>query len=369
MKKWQNKYVIGLTGNIATGKSVVRKMLEYLGAYGIDADTLGHRAFMAGSPGYKQTIEEFGVQILNDQGQIDRNNLSKIVFADPKSLIRLESIVHPLVYQGIDFLVRHTSSKVIIIEAIKLLEGDLYTLCDSIWVVNASVETQQYRLMQKRKMNEVNARNRIQAQSAQERKLAIADVIIQNDNSFEDTWEQVVYAWLQLFPEDIDKIQSKKNSKSGSTLTIQRAYPYHAQDIAYFFAQYGYNKRKMSKLEVMAEFSKKTYLILQIDDKIVGLMDWQVDDFVARAGGLCMVPHLSQVEGMRLFLEEIERSIQEYPCEVVLLFIPPRLAQKKYGWQDFGYEIKAIEELLSQTWQDAAREFVPAESVMLFKRL
>ena len=83
MSNWPGKFVIGLTGNIGTGKSVVRKMLEHLGAYGIDADALAHRAMAKGAPGYKPVVDIFGSWILDPQGQIDRNKLGKLVFTDP----------------------------------------------------------------------------------------------------------------------------------------------------------------------------------------------------------------------------------------------------------------------------------------------
>ena len=104
MSAWPGKYVIGLTGNIATGKSVVRKMLEHLGAYGIDADALGHRAIAIDAPGYQAVLTTFGRWVLASDGQVDRAKLARVVFADPDALARLESIVHPLVGQAIDGL-------------------------------------------------------------------------------------------------------------------------------------------------------------------------------------------------------------------------------------------------------------------------
>ena len=82
MSAWPGKFVIGLTGNIATGKSVVRRMLEHLGAYGIDADALGHRAIAKGAPGYQPVLDTFGSWILNSGGHIDRTKLGRVVFAD-----------------------------------------------------------------------------------------------------------------------------------------------------------------------------------------------------------------------------------------------------------------------------------------------
>jgi dephospho-CoA kinase len=93
MSAWPGKYVIGLTGNIATGKSVIRRMLEHLGAYGIDADALSHRAMAKGAPGYAPVVQHFGQWILASDGQIDRSKLGRIAFADPEALKKLETII------------------------------------------------------------------------------------------------------------------------------------------------------------------------------------------------------------------------------------------------------------------------------------
>ena len=79
--RWPGKYVIGLTGNIATGKSVVRKMLEHLGAFGLDADALSHQAIARGGPAYGAVIKHFGEWLLTDTGEINRNRLGRLVFA------------------------------------------------------------------------------------------------------------------------------------------------------------------------------------------------------------------------------------------------------------------------------------------------
>jgi len=120
MSAWPGKYVIGLTGNIATGKSVVRKMLEHLGAYGIDADALSHRAIAKGAPGYKAVTDAFGKWVLGTDGHIDRGKLGRLVFSNPEALTTLEEIIHPLVRGAIDMLVRRAGHKIIVIEAIKL---------------------------------------------------------------------------------------------------------------------------------------------------------------------------------------------------------------------------------------------------------
>lgn len=200
MSAWPGKYVIGLTGNIATGKSVVRKMLEHLGAYGIDADALGHRAIAKDAPGYKAVLDVFGRWILAEDGQIDRGRLARVVFSDPDALKQLETIVHPFVRQAVDILVKRSTQNVVVIEAIKLLESPLRQSCDSIWVTYAPPEIQLGRLIQKRKMNEESARQRINVQEPQEQKVAVANIVIRNEGSYEDTWKQVSSAWAQAFP-------------------------------------------------------------------------------------------------------------------------------------------------------------------------
>lgn len=195
MSNWPGKYVIGLTGNIATGKSVVRKMLEHLGAYGIDADALSHRAIARGAPGYRKVLDTFGGWIMDESGEIDRARLGGIVFSDPEALQQLEAIVHPLVEQGVDLLIRRANPRVVVIEAIKILEGGLGKACDTIWTTYAPESVQKARLMQLRNMSEQETLLRIHAQPAQEVKTAAADLVIQNTGSFEDTWKQVLAGW------------------------------------------------------------------------------------------------------------------------------------------------------------------------------
>ena len=185
------KFVIGLTGNIGTGKTVVRRMLEHLGAYTIDADALSHRAIAKGAPGYQPVLETFGKWILDGDGEINRSKLGDLVFRDPAALEQLEGIVHPLVRKAVDVLVRRASQPVIVIEAIKLLEGDLRKICDSIWVTYAPQVVQIERLTRKRKISREEALQRINAQAPQNGKIAAANVVIRNIGSYDDLWKQV----------------------------------------------------------------------------------------------------------------------------------------------------------------------------------
>jgi dephospho-CoA kinase len=196
VSRWKDKYVIGLTGNIAVGKSLVRQMLQSMGAYTIDADGLSHQAMMPGAPAYLPVVEMFGKFVLDSNGYVNRQTLGNIVFTFPDALTKLEAIVHPIVNQAIMTLAGRAKQRVIVIEAIKLLESqNLSQVVDAIWVVDASPETQMKRLVEKRKMSEEDARRRIMAQRSQADKLKRAAVIILNDGNPEETWKQVQVGW------------------------------------------------------------------------------------------------------------------------------------------------------------------------------
>jgi dephospho-CoA kinase len=368
MSAWQGKYVIGLTGNIATGKSVVRKMLEHLGAYGIDADALSHRAIAPDAPGHQPVVDTFGKWILQPDGQIDRARLGRLVFSDPQALGSLEAIVHPLVRQAIDLLVRRARQKVIVIEAIKLLEGSLAAACDSIWVTTASEEIQLSRLTKKRAMSAETARQRIAAQSSQAEKVKAAQVVIDNSGSFEDTWHQIQTAWGKFVPAGLIKAEQARAVPKG-TPVIERAGPRQAEEIAGFITQMSKGRRRFTKSDVMAAFGEKAFLLLKIDDRLVGLAGWQVENLVARASEFYLEPGLVLGEVVRVLLDEIERASFELQCEVLLLFLPPHLARHHSVWGVLGYEVRAAQDLEVSAWEEAALESLPVGMVMFFKQL
>ncbi len=198
MGRWANKYVIGLTGNIAMGKSLVRKMLEHLGAYTLDADGLAHQVMAPGAPAYGPVIETFGKWLLDSEGRVDRNKLGAVVFAHPEALNRLEALTHPIVSQGVDTLINLSKRPIVVIEAIKLLETVLGQQVDTIWVVDAAPQIQLERLMTKRGMSEYEARKRIDSQNPQRDKLARASVVITNNGNAQDVWVQVEREWNRI---------------------------------------------------------------------------------------------------------------------------------------------------------------------------
>jgi len=198
---YKNLYLIGLTGNIACGKSTVIAMLRELGAQVIDADAVTHALQQPGQDVYRQIVAAFGTQILvSPNGPINRPVLGAIVFSDPAQLKRLEQIVHPAVhayiYQWLDVVATASDQPgVAVIDAIKLLEGGWKQVCDSIWVVTCPPEQQLMRLITTRGMEESEARRRITAQPAQSEKIAQADVLIDNSGSLVEIQQQVRAAW------------------------------------------------------------------------------------------------------------------------------------------------------------------------------
>src|SRR5688500_16820395 len=116
------------------GKSLVRQMLQHLGAYTLDADGLAHQIMAPNAPAYKPVVQMFGRFILTPDNQIDRNKLGAVAFSHPEALQALERITHPVVIQAIDTLISRARHKVVVVEAIKLIETDLANQVDAIWV-------------------------------------------------------------------------------------------------------------------------------------------------------------------------------------------------------------------------------------------
>jgi dephospho-CoA kinase len=368
MSAWPGKFVIGLTGNIATGKSVVRKMLEHLGAYGIDADALGHRAIARDAPGYQDVVDTFGKWILAPDGQIDRTKLARVVFSDPDALGQLESIVHPLVGQAVDILIRRSSQKVIIVEAIKLLEGPMRQACDTIWVTYAQKEAQISRLTQKRGMSSAVAHQRVNSQLPQIEKVKAANTVIHNEGSFEDTWRQVTTAWQVLFPTFESGIFKPITAPKGVML-VEKARPRHAAEISALISRLSDGRKKPTSEEIMAAFGEKAFLFLKLDGAPIGIVGWQVENLVERTDDVFIEPNQSLSKAMEILLNEIEATSHDLQCEIALLFLPPELSAQVEVWTSLGYEMCTIESLGVRAWQEAAQETMGKGESMFFKQL
>jgi len=366
------KIIIGLTGNIATGKSMVRRMLEHLGAYTIDADALSHRVIFKGAPGYQPVLDKFGTWLLDKDGQINRDKLGKLVFSDGQALAQLEDIIHPYVNQAVNLLAGRASQKVIVIEAIKLLESSLRNQCDTIWVTDATQEVQVERLIRKRGMKEEDALQRVHSQSAQKEKLASAKVIISNNGSFDDLWKQVNEAWKKLLPEAKSEPATQvlpKPEVGEESYTLQRGKPRDSQKIANLITRLSKGKQTMTKDDVMEAFGEKAFLLLQLGEELVGMAGWQVENLVVRTLDLYLDPKATVDKSLPLLLNEVERASSELQCEASLVFPPMELVGFDSVWKQLGYERRTPDTLGVDVWADAAIESMPKGSALFFKQL
>jgi dephospho-CoA kinase len=194
-------YLIGLTGNIASGKSTVRQMLEQLGARAIDADALAHAVLLKGTPVFQAVADTFGVDILRDDGEVDRAKLGALVFGDPVRLEKLESIVHPAVSISLARILSEAREPIVVVEAVKLIEAGLDRYCDAVWIVTAPQAEAKRRLIEDRGLGEIDALIRMRAQPPLKDKLKFATVVIDNGGSIEATRDQVARAFRSVHPE------------------------------------------------------------------------------------------------------------------------------------------------------------------------
>jgi dephospho-CoA kinase len=192
-------YIIGLTGNIASGKSTVAAMLGQLGALVIDADAVAHEVMKAGTSVYLAVVARFGRGILAQDGEIDRATLGAIVFNDTQALDDLEHLTHPAVIAQTLEQLRMCKREIAVVEAIKLLEAQIQHHCNAIWVVTCT-RAQQVERLRVRKLTDSQIELRIDAQPQLWKKLKAAHVIIDNSGCPEMTRQQVQAAWQDIAP-------------------------------------------------------------------------------------------------------------------------------------------------------------------------
>ena len=197
--------ILGITGNIASGKTAVGSMLLELGVKRyIDADAVVHKLYQSGQPIAIQLAKVFGSSVIASDGSVDRKALGPIVFQDAEAMRRLEAIVHPAVGVAlISELAQVGPSGIAVIDAVKLLESDSGKFCQSKWLVICSEEQELARLITRNALSEEEAWARIHAQPPIAPKLALVDEVIDNSGSLEETRRQVQAAFerfCQRFP-------------------------------------------------------------------------------------------------------------------------------------------------------------------------
>jgi dephospho-CoA kinase len=196
-------YILGLTGNIASGKSTIGLMLLEMGAeVYIDADQVVHELYLPGQPLVGELALVFGEEIVDPAGGIDRKILGQIVFGDPTKLRRLEQLVHPAVETALLSSLRQLAEMgpnvIGVLDAIKLVESGYEQLLHSFWLVTCSPSVQLERLIQRRGMSEDEARLRLASQPDLEPKRARATEIIDNNGNLDQLRGQVSAAWKRF---------------------------------------------------------------------------------------------------------------------------------------------------------------------------
>ncbi len=194
----QGPRIVGITGGLGSGKTTVCDFLRQGRAPVISADEISRCLMRPGHPIYDRTVEEFGADVLDADGQLDRRLLGERVFSDAEARRRLNEITHPAI---VDEMWRQVSrakgqgAQVVVLDVPLLYEAGLEAMCDEVWVVWCRPEQQVRRVVQRDGLSEDEARRRLEAQMPLEQKVQRADRVIDNSGSKESLVAQVEEAW------------------------------------------------------------------------------------------------------------------------------------------------------------------------------
>ena len=316
-------YLLGLTGNIAAGKSVVRQYLENAGALTVDADRLAQATYLPSGPAYQPILDRFGEDLKMADGQINRSRLGRIVFSDPQALQKLEGIVHPLVSQELTRILETTSAGMVVIEAIKLFESDLAHICQQVWTVVAADDVRLQRLVDQRGMSEAEAWARIQSQPPQEEKVKRSDRVISTDGSFKEVFDHV-QAVLHTLPE----------LSTGPEITQDDVLvrPLSAEDLPAIAPLIANPELPLAPSEV-ADLPYRWYgsvsaLGLWQGGALQHLLSWKIEHFLAMLRAIH--PSWCETEHWPLLLQALSENAQQHACKALVIptsLVRPGLAK------------------------------------------
>lgn len=195
-------HVIGLTGGIGTGKSVVAEILREHGAEILNADFVGHEAYLPSGPAYEDIVAEFGTEVVAEDGTIDRKKLGPIVFADPAKLQRLNAITHPRIKEMMREKLgemAEAGTEIVVLEAALLFDAKWEDLTDEVWVTAVDPDTAARRAAERSGIPVEQVLERIQkAQMANDERLRRADIVIDTSGTLEETRRRTLEAWRRL---------------------------------------------------------------------------------------------------------------------------------------------------------------------------
>lgn len=414
-------YVIGLTGNIATGKSTVCSILEQLGARVIDADQIAHAVLKRGTPAWRSVVEAFGYDILQYDGTVDRRKLGGVVFGNPAKLRTLERITHPAVGTELALLVRNAlnapdaGEQVVVVEAVKLYEAGMHEYMDALWVVTAPPAEQKRRLMQERGMSESEAEARLRSQPALDEKVERADVVIDNGGSIEETRVQVMRAfaaldpskggdktplmlgWLRIAPPgtqvpapdssqplragngDAREVGSSPIPRDGvaaETLppanvewTVRRAKPGDARLLAELLMRIEARAEPPGRAEMLERLGKYGYWLVGAGEQTIALAAWQAENLAAIVRELWVLEEADAARAFPPLLKAIETEANELTCEVVVILVPERAAAlARIAAESAGYAPVGLDEL-HKLWRSVIEPLRQNDEPMYAKRL
>lgn len=201
MKQNSESIILGVTGGIGSGKSTVSSILKELGAVVIDADVISREVVEPGKMALDELTQEFGKDILDDCGQLNRKELAARVFNDANKLRILNSIVHKYVVQKIQQNVEEQllkQTKIIVIDAPIPIKNGFLDLCDEVWTVFAQMEIRVERIMKRNGMTYQEAVLRIKSQISDEEYLSIANKVINNDDDVTTLRQEVESQFKKL---------------------------------------------------------------------------------------------------------------------------------------------------------------------------
>ena len=194
--------VIGLTGGIASGKSAITQWLAKQGAYVIDADKLGHRAYESGSQAFDEVVEAFGSDIVGDDGEVDRRTLGSKVFGNDAALKKLTDIAWPaikrLANQEISNVRNRGKHDVLVLEAAVLVEAEWMDIVDEVWVVTVDRKVAIQRAMERDGFSQEDVEKRIDAQTSDFERTKHATEVFDNSGSWEELWNHVETAYTDV---------------------------------------------------------------------------------------------------------------------------------------------------------------------------
>jgi len=305
--------LLGITGNIASGKSAVRQYLENEGALTIDADLLAQSTYLPGGPAYQAILDTFGNDLRMGDGQINRSRLGRIAFENPAEMRKLEAIIHPLVTEKIMEIYHRADVDLVVIEAIKLFEAGIDQKCDVVWTVAADEAVRKQRLMNTRGLTEVDALRRIHSQSPQEEKISRSNYVIYTDSNFRLTYDQTMQGLASL----TINLAHEIISVSGEVFRPLRLadFEFAQAMLARFYAQ------DWTEEDLLQSLSRHSILTGFSAGEITTLAQWKIELFIGLVQNI--IPHSPKSTEIKNALEVLAICAREHLCQA--LYVPQDL--------------------------------------------